>query len=46
MDVCRDPSTAQTWTVHEEICQPGRVMQAVAEDRTNARGLFIYAKRG
>jgi len=43
-DVCRDPSTAGTWQVHTQICEPGRVMQAATED-TKTRGLYVWATR-
>jgi hypothetical protein len=44
-DVCRDPSTAGTWQVHDQICEPGRVLQKVAEGRQGERGLLLYATR-
>jgi len=47
MDECRDPATARTWRVHEEICQAGRVAQAIADNRAeeHVRGLHIYTSR-
>lgn len=47
VDVCRDPATAGHWQVLQEICQPGRVAQAVAEDvaKDGRRGVVISTRR-
>lgn len=47
MSVCRDPATAGTWQVVEEICQPTRVARAVAEDvaKTGRRGVIVATRR-
>ena len=42
---CRDPSTAGTWMAVTEICQPGRIAQATAENERGTRGLSIYTRR-
>lgn len=42
---CRDQKTAGTWQVLTEICQPGRVAQAVAEDNKGSRGVVYMTKR-
>lgn len=49
MSECRDPATAGTWRVHEEICQASVVSQATAdnyaEDSRPRRGLQLYTSR-
>lgn len=47
MSQCRDKSTAGHWTVVEDVCQPSRVAQAVAQDiaRTNRRGVVLKTRR-
>jgi hypothetical protein len=49
MAECRDPATAGTWRVHEEICQASRVSQAVAdnyaEEKRPRRGLHLFTSR-
>lgn len=47
MSVCRDPKTAGTWEVAEEICQPSRVSQAAAENvrESNRRGVVVMTRR-
>ena len=47
MSVCRDPSTAGSWTVVEEICQPTRVAQVKAEEgvKSKKRGVVILTRR-
>jgi hypothetical protein len=49
MSVCRDPSTAGSWTVVQEVCQPTRVAQAeaekVAEAKPKKRGVVFKTKR-
>jgi len=47
MSVCRDPSTAGTWTVVQDVCQPSRIAQAVAEDvaKTKKRGVVFATRR-
>jgi hypothetical protein len=49
MSVCRDPATAGTWHVREEICQPSRILQAVAEDvaksKPKRRGVMLASRR-
>jgi YD repeat-containing protein len=42
--LCRDPRTERKWTVVTEICQPGRVAQATAENEQGTRGLAIYTR--
>jgi hypothetical protein len=44
---CRDPKTAGSWTVVEEICQPSRVAQVKAEDAQKAkkRGVVLMTRR-
>jgi hypothetical protein len=44
MSVCRDPSTAGTWKVIQETCEPSRVAQAVSES-SKARGLVLMTRR-
>lgn len=44
MSVCRDPRTAGTWRVIEEICQPSRVAQAVAENAAAAKRRGVVFK--
>jgi hypothetical protein len=44
MSECRDPRTAGSWQVISEVCQPGRVAQAMAES-TTGRGVFISTMR-
>jgi hypothetical protein len=48
MSVCRDPRSAGTWEVLEEICQPSRVAQAASENaqERKARGLVVMTRRG
>jgi len=43
MSECRDPKTAGTWQVLQEVCQPSRVAQAVAEEA--GRGVVLTTKR-
>jgi hypothetical protein len=45
--VCRDESTAGTWQVLEEVCQPSRVAQAVAEGVAEGkrRGVVLLTRR-
>jgi len=45
--LCRDPATAGTWEVVQEICQPGRVAQAAAENAAEQRrrGVVISTRR-
>jgi len=47
MSVCRDPSTAGSWTVVQEVCQPTRVAQARSEDlaKTKTRGAVLMTRR-
>jgi hypothetical protein len=47
MSECRDPRTAGTWQVLDEICQPTRVSQAVAEDiqQSKRRGVVLMTRR-
>jgi len=47
MSVCRDPSTAGTWTVVQDVCQPTRIAQAVAEDlaKSKKRGTMLSTRR-
>lgn len=44
---CRDPATAGTWQVVEEICQPSRIAQAVAENAAESkrRGVVFSTRR-
>jgi hypothetical protein len=44
---CRDPKTAGTWEVIEDICQPSRVAQAVSEDlsASKRRGIVLMTRR-
>lgn len=44
---CRDPKTAGSWTVIEEICQPSRVAQAKAEEvfERKRRGVVLMTRR-
>lgn len=42
---CRDPRTGGHWQVVTEICEPGRVALAFAEDNREARGLHVYTRR-
>ncbi len=44
---CRDESTAGSWDVLTEVCQPGRMQRAMAEGVSgkNARGLIYMTKR-
>lgn len=48
MSQCRDPATAQRWTVIESVCQPGRVMAAAAENnaKVGRRGIVLGSKLG
>jgi hypothetical protein len=45
---CRDPKTAGSWQVVQEVCQPSRVAQAVAENlaETKTRGVQLSTRRG
>ena len=45
--VCRDPATAQTWTVVQDVCQPSVVAQVVAEQvaESKKRGVQISTRR-
>ena len=47
MSQCRDKSTAGTWQVLEDVCQPTRVAQAVAKDiaRTGRNGVVLSTRR-
>jgi hypothetical protein len=49
MSECRDPRTAGSWEVLEQICQPSRVTQAVAEgireSKTKRRGVMLLTRR-
>lgn len=49
MSECRDPKTEQTWSVVEEICQPSRIAQAVADNNAKAekkvRGVVLKTVR-
>ena len=47
MSQCRDPATAGSWTVVTDICQPGRVAQAVAAEvsESKRRGVVIGTRR-
>jgi len=45
MSVCRDVSTAGTWTVVEDVCQPSRVAQAAAENLGKRRGVVLSTRR-
>jgi len=47
MSVCRDPSTAGSWTVVRDVCQPSRIAQAVSEDvaKSKKRGVVISTRR-
>lgn len=47
MAVCRDPRTAGTWQVKEEVCQPSRISQAAAESvrESKRRGVVLMTKR-
>lgn len=47
MSVCRDPSTAGSWQVVEEICQPSRIAQATAETVADSkrRGVVLMTIR-
>lgn len=45
--VCRDPKTAGSWQVVEDVCQPSRVAQAVAENAAGSkrRGVVLITHR-
>ena len=49
MSECRDPRTARTWQIKEEICQPSVILQAtqdnMAESKTKRRGVVLMTKR-
>jgi hypothetical protein len=47
MSQCRDASTAGSWTVVQEVCQPGRIAQAVSEDLASSkrRGVMLATRR-
>lgn len=48
MSECRDPHTAGTWQVSEEICQPSRVAQAAQEnanEKKRRRGVVMKTRR-
>lgn len=44
---CRDSATAGTWQVLTEVCQPGRIAKAVAEDASSkaSRGVVYKTQR-
>lgn len=44
---CRNPKTAGTWTVTEQICEPSRVAQAAAENNSEKkkRGVQYLTRR-
>jgi hypothetical protein len=49
MSVCRDPRTAGSWQVVQEVCQPSLVAQVVAEQIATAevrkRGVILKTQR-
>jgi hypothetical protein len=47
MSECRDPKTAGSWTVVEEVCQPSRVSAAVSENvqKAKKRGVVLMTRR-
>jgi hypothetical protein len=47
MSQCRDRRTAGTWQVVQEVCQPTRVAQAVAEDVRDSkrRGVVLLTRQ-
>ena len=50
LEVCRDPATAGTWTVHQEVCQSCVVAEAtrdnMAEEASGRRrGVHLYTGR-
>lgn len=47
MSVCRDAKTAGSWQVVQDVCQPSRVAQAVAEGlaESKARGVMLLTRR-
>lgn len=48
MSVCRDPKTAGSWRVVEDVCQPSVVAQATAEnlaEQKKRRGLVLMTHR-
>ena len=49
MSECRDPRTARTWQVREEICQPSVILQATrdnaAEAKQKRRGVVLMTRR-
>jgi hypothetical protein len=47
MSVCRDPKTAHTWEVKEEICQAARISQAAQENAHEGkkRGVVLMTRR-
>jgi len=47
MALCRDPHTAGTWQVLEDVCQPSRVSQAVAEGvrESKRRGVMLMTRQ-
>ena len=47
MSVCRDPATAGSWTVVQDVCQPTRVAQAAFEDvaKSKKRGVVVSTRR-
>lgn len=44
---CRDPKTAGSWRVVEQICEPSRVAQAAAENafESKRRGVLFLTQR-
>lgn len=47
MSACRDPKTAGSWQVVEDVCQPTRVAQAAAENAAGSkrRGVVLMTRR-
>lgn len=47
MALCRDPRTAGTWQVLEDVCQPSRVSQAAADNvrESKRRGVMIMTRQ-
>ena len=44
---CRDPATAGSWTVVEQVCEPSRIAQAASEQAFQAkqRGRVFLTRR-